>query len=72
MNFLLDENFPKSTEKLLIDLGHHVIDIRGSYLQGVDDFQLFEIVQQNEAILLTTDRDFYHAVPVALESYLMT
>ena len=28
MNFLLDENFPKSAEKLLVDSGHHVIDIR--------------------------------------------
>jgi predicted nuclease of predicted toxin-antitoxin system len=65
MNFLLDENFPKSAEKLLVDLGYHVIDIRGTDRQGVDDFQLFEIAQQHEAVLLTTDRDFYHTVPLA-------
>ena len=69
MNFLLDENFPKSAEKLLIDLGHHVIDTRGSHLQGIDDFQLFEIAQQNEAVLLTTDRDFYHTVPLRYEAH---
>lgn len=45
MNFLLDENFPKSAERLLVDLGHHVIDIRGSHLQGADDFQLFDSKQ---------------------------
>jgi predicted nuclease of predicted toxin-antitoxin system len=65
MNFLLDENFPKSAEKLLVDSGHHVIDIRGTNWQGVDDFQLFELAQQHQAILLTTDRDFYHTVPLA-------
>ncbi len=62
MNFLLDENFPKSAERLLIELEHHVIDIRGTALQGADDFHLFELAQQNQAILLTTDRDFYHTV----------
>ena len=64
MNFLLDENFPKSAEKLLIELGHHVIDIRGTTQQGADDFKLFELAQANKAILLTTDRDFYHTVPL--------
>lgn len=35
-----------------------MIDIRGTELQGKDDFRLFEVAQQNKAILLTTDRDF--------------
>lgn len=43
MNFLLDENFPKSAESLLLNLGHQIIDIRGTKLQGVDDFRLFEL-----------------------------
>jgi predicted nuclease of predicted toxin-antitoxin system len=64
MIFLLDENFPKSAEKLLYELGHQVIDIRGTELQGIDDFRLFELAQENGAILLTTDRDFYHTVPL--------
>ena len=64
MNFLLDENFPKSAEKLLTDLGHQVIDIRGTELQGIDDFRLFEVAQENRADLLTTDRDFHHTVPL--------
>jgi predicted nuclease of predicted toxin-antitoxin system len=69
MNFLLDENFPKSAEKLLLDLGHEVIDIRGTELQGSDDFVLFRLAQQNQAILLTTDRDFYHTVPLIYEEH---
>lgn len=43
MTFLLDENFPKSAERLLIELGHHVIDIRGTEQQGADDFQLLKL-----------------------------
>lgn len=69
MNFLLDEKFPKSAEELLHGSGHKVIDIRGTDQQGADDFQLFEIAQQYEAILLTTDRDFYHTVPLNYSSH---
>lgn len=69
MIFLLDENFPKSAEKLLIELGHQVIDIRGTEFQGADDSHLFEIAQQQQAILLSTDRDFYHTIPHKFEKH---
>ena len=69
MNFLLDENFPKSAESLLLNLGHQVIDVRGTKLQGADDFRLFELAQQNEAVLLTTDRDFYHTIPLTCANH---
>ncbi len=64
MIFLLDENFPKSANSFLTNLGHEVIDVRGTKLQGSDDFQLFELAQHHQAILLTPDRDFYHTVPL--------
>lgn len=64
MKFLLDENFPKSAEKLLLDYGHEVVDIRGTIQQGINDFQLFDYAQQIQAVLLTTDRDFYHTIPL--------
>ena len=63
MNFLLDENFPKSTERLLVNLGHQVFDIRGTAQQGISDDALFALAQEQQAILLTTDRDFYHTIP---------
>lgn len=65
MNFLLDENFPKSAGEFLLEKGHHVIDIRGTSLQGIDDRELFALAQRNQAVLLTTDRDFYHTVPLS-------
>ncbi|MHC4874617.1 MAG: DUF5615 family PIN-like protein [Planctomycetota bacterium] len=64
MNFLLDENFPKSAGVLLEEKGHKVFDYRGTSEEGADDFRLFEIAQNNEAVILTTDRDFYHTVPI--------
>ena len=64
MKFLLDENFPKSAELQLTKQGHEVLDIRGTALQGANDQQLFDLAQQNQAILLTTDRDYYHTIPL--------
>ena len=38
MKFFMDENFPKSAEKYLIEHGHEVIDIRSSGQEGLDDY----------------------------------
>ena len=69
MKFLLDENFPKAAEKLLIELGHEVFDVRGTELQGTDDNSLFELAQRKNAVLLPTDRDFYHTVPLKYSNH---
>lgn len=64
MRFFLDENFPKTVSKLLIDNGHDVFDIRGS-----SDVAIFKIAQNMEAIFLTTDKDFFHTVPLLYKSH---
>ena len=63
MNFLLDENFPKSAREFLEQRGHTVFDCRGTADEGADDNRIFDVAQQHQATLLTTDRDFYHTVP---------
>lgn len=63
MIFFLDENFPKSAEKILLAKGHHTIDIRGTKKEGLDDHSLFQMAQENAAIFLSTDKDFFHTVP---------
>ena len=63
MIFLLDENFPRAAVDVLQGLGHDTLDIRGTDLEGASDSALFEHAQQKGAILLTTDRDFFHTVP---------
>lgn len=63
MRFLLDENFPKAAISFLEQDGHEVFDFRGSPEQGMKDVQVFEKAQTLQAVLLTTDRDFFHTIP---------
>jgi len=64
MRFLLDENFPKAAASLLASMGHEAIDIRGTAHEGSGDAALFGIAQEARAAILTTDRDFFHTVPL--------
>ena len=64
MNFFLDENFPKIATQLLAQRGHRVFDLRGTELEGCDDHQIFECAQAKEAVFLSTDRDFFHTIPL--------
>ena len=43
--------------------GHEVHDIRGSEKEGLRDEELFLLAQESQAVLLTTDRDFFHTIP---------
>lgn len=63
MRFMLDENFPKAAAAMLRSAGHEVFDIRGTDDEGIDDDALFQMAQKAGAVLLTTDRDFFHTVP---------
>lgn len=62
MTFLLDENFPKSASDLLQANGHECVDIRGTELEGANDTTLIEEAQKRNAVILSTDRDFYHTL----------
>lgn len=63
MRFLLDESFPAAAQGFLAEQGHTVLDSRREAGVGADDASVFRCAQQHEAVLLTTDRDFYHSVP---------
>ena len=62
MNFLLDENFPKSIIGKLEALGHQVSDFRKEGEEGADDEQVIELAIAHQAVILTTDRDFFHTL----------
>ena len=53
MLFFLDENFPLSAIPAL-DIFDH----------GKPDEELFIYALKNKAIFLTTDKDFYHTIPI--------
>lgn len=63
MNFLLDENFPKSAADFLQEAGHCSFKLLELAEQGTVDRGVFELAQQKQAVLLTTDRDFFHTIP---------
>ena len=63
MTFFLDENFPKAAYSLLAARGHSVLDVRDTARRGSDDAKLFEWAQEEGAVFLTTDRDFFHTIP---------
>ena len=58
MNILVDENIPHMTIKALLESGHHVIDIRGTEKEGIDDELLWELAKKEKCLLITTDKGF--------------
>ena len=64
MKFLLDENFPRSSVDLITECGHEAILFDEVCEFGNDDETVFAAVQRLGATILTSDRDFYHTVPL--------
>lgn len=58
MNICVDENIPLVTVVGLKNLGHDVLDIRGTIEQGLADDLLWEKVQSENRLLITTDKGF--------------
>ncbi|MEI6084573.1 MAG: DUF5615 family PIN-like protein [Verrucomicrobiota bacterium] len=69
MKFLLDENFPRSALPQLQQTGHtasHALEFFGP---ATTDERLFAHAQQEHAIFITTDKDFFHTIPLAFERH---
>jgi predicted nuclease of predicted toxin-antitoxin system len=58
MNIVVDENIPRRTVDALRAMGHLVSDIRGTPEAGSDDEVLWQKIQQEHALLITTDKGF--------------
>jgi len=58
MKILVDENIPRLTAAELRQLGHEVLDIRGSTMAGADDEVLWSLAKSQERLLITTDKGF--------------
>ena len=58
MKIFVDENIPLITVQALRDVGHDVLDIRRTVDQGMPDDALWEMVQQEGRMLITTDKGF--------------
>ena len=64
MKILLDENFPKSAVDVIEAAGHEAVLFSDVCEFGMDDEKVFGCAQNLGAVVLTSDRDFYHTVPL--------
>ena len=58
MKIFVDENIPLITVKELILQEYDVMDIRGTNDQGITDEALWQMVQDLQCLLITTDKGF--------------
>jgi len=58
MQFLIDEDLPRSTGDLLRSYGHKAIDVRDIGLRGAKDSQIASYAQSRDLCLVTGDFDF--------------
>lgn len=56
--FVLDEDMPRSTGRLLRELGHEAEDVREHGLRGAADLDVYQFAQQKRAVLFSADRGF--------------
>lgn len=62
LKFVIDEDMPRSTAKVLIENGFVCLDIRDYGLRGKTDEEIFEFAQKEKAILLTGDMGFSNII----------
>ena len=56
--FVIDEDMPRSTGRILKQRGYDVRDIRDYGLRGAEDKKIYEFAQREKAVILTGDRGF--------------
>ena len=60
MRIFVDENIPLMTVEQLRQMGHDVLDIRGTAEEGISDELLWSKLCQEKRLLVTTDKGFTH------------
>jgi predicted nuclease of predicted toxin-antitoxin system len=58
MKIFVDENIPFMTVHALREMGHDVIDVRGTTEEGSPDEALWQMVKKQGRLLITTDKGF--------------
>lgn len=56
--FIIDEDMPRSTGKILEEHGYNVKDVRDYGLRGAEDEEIFEFAQEEKSVILTGDTGF--------------
>lgn len=69
MKFFLDENFPRPALAQLQSAGHSAVHALEIFPPGTPDAGLFARAQTEQAVFVTTDKDFFHTIPLAFEHH---
>lgn len=70
LRFVVDEDMPRSTSKLLMDKGFEVLDARDCGLRGKSDAEIFNFAQREGAVILTGDLGFGNLLKFPVGSHL--
>ena len=62
MKIFLDENIPTSVKEHLKEPRFHVFDVRSTADEGKPDKELFAMAKAQNALFITTDKDFFHTI----------
>ena len=69
LKFLIDEDMPRSTARVLRDKGFEVLDVRDCGLRGKNDNDVYRFAQKEKAIILTADMGFSNILRFPLGSH---
>jgi predicted nuclease of predicted toxin-antitoxin system len=69
LKFVVDEDMPRSTSKVLIEMGFEVLDVRDCGLRGKSDEDVFRHAQKQGAVILTGDKGFGNLLRFPLGSH---
>jgi predicted nuclease of predicted toxin-antitoxin system len=69
MKFFLDENFPRTALGALESAGHAAAHALQHFPPGTTDATLFDYAQQQQSVFVSTDKDFFHTIPLAFERH---
>ncbi|MBE0428100.1 MAG: DUF5615 family PIN-like protein [Nitrospirae bacterium] len=58
LKFVIDEDLPRSTARVLKAKGYEVLDVRDCGLRGKSDEEVFKFAQRESALILTGDMGF--------------
>jgi predicted nuclease of predicted toxin-antitoxin system len=69
LRFVVDEDMPRSTARMLRAQGYIAEDIRDHNLRSADDDTIFQFAQSYQAILVTGDKGFGNILRFPLGSH---
>ena len=58
LRFVVDEDVPRSTARVLREAGYDAVDVRDVGLRGKDDLDIYVFAQEEKRIILSCDLGF--------------